>query len=114
MEKLYAVVSNSDLTEGRGRPVFIAYCKAEATAKRLAKGKGVMGTDADIRMIELVPSSMFSVPLIPVSVINIEYPTKEDEAEQLRRDKFEACLQKAVEAGLTHDEIEALINGYEK
>jgi len=47
----YEVITNSDLTEGRGRSVHVAYTTNDFTAKQIAKGKGVMGTDAEVRAI---------------------------------------------------------------
>lgn len=44
----FVVLTNSDLTEGRGREVFYGWSHEYATAVRLAKGRGVMGTDARV------------------------------------------------------------------
>lgn len=41
--------TNSDLTEGRGSDVTIAYFTNEAAARKAARGRGPMGTDADVR-----------------------------------------------------------------
>lgn len=45
----FAAITNSDLTEGRGREVIIGYFLLESDAKKAARGQGVMGTDGDVR-----------------------------------------------------------------
>ena len=109
MDKVYVVVSNSDLTEGRGKHVFIAYCSSASTAKRLARKKGVMGSDAEVREVNL--TAIGSTLLIPVSFINLEYPTREDEAEQKRLDALSEIVKKAKDAGLSDEEIKSLQRG---
>lgn len=50
--KAYAVMSNHDLTEGRGREFIASICDRLSVATSEAKGQYVMGTDAPIREIE--------------------------------------------------------------
>lgn len=45
-KEVYQVISNSDLTEGRGWPVVLFTCELESTAIRLSHKRGVMGSDA--------------------------------------------------------------------
>lgn len=106
MKEIYLVVSNSDLTEGRGRPVTIAYCATLATAKRVAKKRGVMGSDADVKAYEF--TVIEGMGFIPLSLIDIQHPTKEDEAEQKRLDDIEATIKRAKEAGLSDADIRIL------
>jgi len=47
---VYEVVTNSDLTEGRGHRVSLGFFLDEAVARRFAEGKGLMGSDAEIEM----------------------------------------------------------------
>lgn len=103
MEKIYLVVSNSDLTEGRGRPINLAYCASQATAKRLSKKKGVMGSDAEVRAYDVL--FLDGKPVIPLSLLTIEFATKEDEAEQKRIESVDSVIRKAKEAGITEDEL---------
>lgn len=49
--KGYEAYTNSDLTEGRGRPVHIAYFTHEEDAKKATRGRGVMGTDAHYQAV---------------------------------------------------------------
>jgi hypothetical protein len=53
-QKVYAVWSNTDLTEGRGYEYAKYICWNEATAIRLSKGAYTMGSDARVREIELI------------------------------------------------------------
>lgn len=48
----FEVLTNSDTTEGRGIPVHVAYTFDEQTANEIAKGRGVMGTMADVKPID--------------------------------------------------------------
>ena len=48
-EKGFEIIGNTDLTEGRGRQYTIAYTSNRTTANYIAKGKGVMGTIAEIK-----------------------------------------------------------------
>jgi hypothetical protein len=59
--KVFAVYTNTDLTEGRGREYLLALTENLFTAKRLAKGKDVQGTDARV-----VEKKMYFVPNHPV------------------------------------------------
>lgn len=106
MNKIYLVTTNSDLTEGRGRPVVIAYCSTLATAKRLAKKKGVMGSDACVGHYDVL--MLDGKPVIPLSLIDIHYATAQDEAEQKRIDDMEATLKRVKEAGLSDADIKVL------
>lgn len=46
--EVYAVSTNSDLTEGRGREYDILYFTKEEDAKKAAKGGYVMGSDCPV------------------------------------------------------------------
>lgn len=48
-KKLWVAVSNTDLTEGRGKPIIVGYSTNKATAKRVGKGRGVMGSDCRVK-----------------------------------------------------------------
>lgn len=45
----YEVITNTDTTEGRGRNYTLGVCSNESAAKALAKGQGVMGSNAEVR-----------------------------------------------------------------
>jgi len=48
IERIYEVISNSDLTEGRGSQIVIARFFDRNIAAHYAKDKGVMGTRAEV------------------------------------------------------------------
>lgn len=52
-EECYEAFTNSDLNEGRGSKVTIGYFKKSTDAERAVKGKGVMGTDGDVKYTTL-------------------------------------------------------------
>lgn len=103
---VWVVITNSDLTEGRGSDVPIAVCDIEATALRLAKKKGVMGSDAAVRQVKV--AVIDGIMRIPLWCVGVHYPTSCDIAEQERIDASRAAYEKALAAGLTEDEINAL------
>lgn len=45
----YHVITNSDLNEGRGRDVLLARFLDRPEAEKFAIGKGVFGTNADVK-----------------------------------------------------------------
>jgi hypothetical protein len=47
-QQIYAVYTNTDLTEGRGQEYCMALAENESTAIRLAAGKGVQGMNARV------------------------------------------------------------------
>lgn len=108
---LWAVYTNDDLTEGRGRQYVEHFCKAEATAYRLAKGRYVQGSDCPVKPVSalLVDGKYF----LPTSIINIVNPTTGDEARQRLIDARKLAVEKAKALGLTDEEIAALVKGGE-
>jgi hypothetical protein len=107
---VYAVWTNTDLTEGRGREYVEYLCEKKSTALRKAKKNYVMGTDSRITEVKLFNSG--SGWYGPVNVIE---PSSEDmkaeaqlEAEQRAKDAKEAAIAKAKELGLTEADIKAL------
>lgn len=103
----YVVLTNSDLTEGRGYQYPLAVCEIKATAKRLGSGRYVQGSDCPIEPVELVnlegkwyfPSN--SVALVP--------PSPEDILKQQEDDKTADVVRKAKTLGLTDDELKILM-----
>lgn len=106
---LWAVYTNDDLTEGRGRQFVKHFCKTQATANRLAKRGYVQGTDCPVEPVEalLVEGKYF----LPTSMLNIVPPSPEDEAKQRLIDARKLALEKAKALGLSDDEIAALVKG---
>jgi len=100
---IYVVWTNTDLTEGRGRQVPIAYAESVSTAARLAKKRGVMGSDADYGKFEAVKhDGHWCAP------VTIERPSDDDKARDETNARKAAALEKARQLGLTDDDLEAL------
>lgn len=107
---VYAVWTNTDLTEGRGREYVQYLCEKRATALRKAKKNYVMGTDSRVTEVKLFNSG--SGWYGPVNVLD---PSQEDlrfeerfAAEQKAKSAKEAAIAKAKELGLTEADIKAL------
>lgn len=103
---LWAVYTNTDLTEGRGNQYVKHFCKTKATALRLAKGGYVQGCDCPVKPVEVLNFEGNAV--LPASLIQIVNPTREDEAEDARLAAKQIALEKAKAAGLTDDDIKLL------
>lgn len=108
---MFAVYTNTDLTEGRGQEYAFAYCELEATAKRLAKGQYVQGTDCRYHQVDV----FFIGGNYYYPGAYVEHPTPEDHAaealilqEKRKLDAKTAALAKAKALGLTDEEIAAL------
>ena len=50
----YGVFSNTDMMEGKGSEVLLFVCGTMDTAREKAIGQGVNGTDADIKLVDMV------------------------------------------------------------
>lgn len=108
-KEIYCVFTNTDLTEGRGSQIPLALCQVEQTAKRLAKGKYIMGSDAPYHAVKMV--EIGGIWHVPISAVTINKPSKEDAALQNKLDDFRSALQKAKDAGLSEEDIKLLASG---
>lgn len=104
--KVWTVSTNDDLTEGRGRQYVKHFCKAEATARRLAKGGYVQGSDCPVDEREVL--ELNGQYVLPMHLIKLEMPTEADLRAQTVLDRRAEAYAKAVAAGLSKDDIEAL------
>jgi len=108
---VFAVWTNSDLTEGRGREYVELFTKLESTARRLAQGNYVMGTNSRVteETMHLIDGRWYAPSP------NIVEPTAEDVREEekikaaARAAKAKAAaIARAKALGLTEAEIAAL------
>jgi hypothetical protein len=106
-KKAFAVLVNTDLTEGRGFMVVKAICAVEATAKRLAIGASTQGTNGTIEEVELIQHNQRWY-----GPVNIEYPSKKDEELQRTLDAARTAERKALALGMTADDLAALRKPY--
>lgn len=100
---IWVIWQNTDLTEGKGCIVPVAWCDSESTAKRLAKGKDVQGCDCHVTQ-----EYALKVQGRWFSAVNIELPTERDTATDQKLLAARAAEKKAREAGLTEQEINSL------
>lgn len=106
IQKVWVAYSNTDCTEGRGMDVPIAVCKMEVTAKRLARGRYVQGSDGPVRPMNLiqVDGNWYA----PTALVNVIEPTKEDLAVHEAAERRRVVLEKAKSLGLTDEDIATL------
>lgn len=99
----WAVYTNTDLTEGRGTQYPIRICDLEATANRVSRGQGVMGTDAEVRSVTLRKfDGEWYGP------INLIRATPDDTLAQTAIDARRDAIARAKAAGLSDDDLRAL------
>lgn len=107
-KKVWAVYTNTDLTEGKGRQYIKTLCDFKATAERLGKKEYVQGTDCPIGEITVFKIHEGGEWYAPVP---ITAPTQEDKERQAEIERYERAYQDARAAGLTPDQIKAIQQG---
>lgn len=110
IKPVWLVISNVDLTEGRGYQYTKYTCEKESTAIRLGKKGYIQGSDCPIK-------KDIAVKIENRWYINgkIEYPTQEDlklEQEMLKErellERVNEVINKAKQLGLTNEELHLL------
>lgn len=105
-KKVYTVISNSDLTEGKGYQIVVGVTQLEATAIRLSKRVGVQGSNAAVNQsIALRNSKSPTGWLVPG---DITLPSIEDKENQKRIDAKKEAIESAKKLGLSEDQIRAI------
>lgn len=115
---LFAVYTNTDLTEGRGNEYIYALTEKEITAKRLAKGRYVQGTDAEVKEVKafFIPKAEGYTNIgewfAPIGLVH--KPTEEDQRNEkaFLEEKAKTILLEKFKKGedLTQEEREKLVN----
>jgi hypothetical protein len=105
---IYRVVTSDDLTEGRGKVLTLALTET-ATAKRLGHREYVQGSNCPIEKVELLHHN--GKWYVPLNVVPVAKPSKEDDKEQMKMDNIAAATEKAKESGLTDEDIRMLRHG---
>ncbi|SNZ21701.1 hypothetical protein [Cohaesibacter gelatinilyticus] len=107
---VFAVMTNTDLTEGRGHQYVKHYCWLKATAVRLAIRSYVQGANSPVR--EQVAYRIGGTWYLPGK---IEKATEADkiaqasiDEKQEAADKFDRAVEAAIKAGLSEEHIQAL------
>lgn len=100
---VFVVWTNTDLTEGRGHQIPIRVCWSRATARRIAKGQGVMGSDATVE-----EHKAYRIGRHWHAPCQIIAPSKDDEAQDKVDAEKNKAIEKAKAAGLSDEDIAAL------
>lgn len=103
MKPVFVAWTNSDLTEGRGISLPFVVTDSPETAHRLGAGKAVQG--ADCRVSQHLALKVDGLWLIP-GYVHTE--SQEDRDERLYREKKQDIMEKALEKGLTVEDIRIL------
>lgn len=98
---VFEVMTNTDLTEGRGREYVQYVCETITTAKRLAKGNYVQGSNSPVH-----EGKAYLIDGYWYARAHIIAPTKEDEKEDALNNKKLALIQKMKDAGLTKEDLD--------
>ena len=106
MSKLYVVFTNTDLTEGRGIQVPVAWSRNKYTAQRLAKGQGVMGSNAEVKSVDTY--DVLGVEYIPLACVHVKYPSKQDEDLQKQEEERNNTIAKMKALGVTDEMLQGL------
>lgn len=101
---VYVAWTNTALTEGRGYSVPYVVAESPETAARLGRKGSVQGSDCHVAACTAV--RVDNQWLVPG---RIAAETKDDAALRAKREAREAAAQKARDAGLSDDDIAALV-----
>lgn len=99
----WAVLVNSDLTEGRGVERIKCICELEATARRLSRQASTQGTDGTVWPVELLHHNGRTY-----GPIDLTLATEQDVKAQQALDRRYALVEKAKALGMSDDEIAEL------
>lgn len=103
---VYVAWTNSDLTEGRGHTYPLVVCEEYETAVRLAMGAGVQGSDCKVtKETAVAVNKRWCAP------VRIIHPSIADIQLKQKRGDRAKLVDKALNLGLTLEEIEKLRNG---
>lgn len=103
---VWVVMTNTDLTEGRGAEFVYKVCEIEATAHRFSKKMGVQGSDGTIRKtIAIKHGRAVFVPG------RIEPPSQADKEAQSDLERRAKILEKMREAGISEADMQFVVIG---
>lgn len=105
---VWCVVTNSDLTEGRGYQYVKHVCELEATAIRLAKKAGVMGSDASVQAMKA-----YRIGLVWFYPSTPESGTRQDVYANEHLQARKGALERAKALGMADADIALLQKGGE-
>ena len=97
---IHIVWSNTDLTKGKGYKYPKAYCINEVTAKRLAAGNYVKGTDCPITE----EIAMYSEGSWYAKIV-LTHPTKEDKKLSKKIQEYREAIKLLSQSGISIEEL---------
>lgn len=114
-KEVFAVYTNSDLTEGRGSQYIEFLCECEATAIRKAHRNYIQGLNSPIKKITVEFDLEKGGWIGPINIIkpspdDIEKQKKIDYINELKR-KYMEVVEKAKDAGLSEEDVKILQDG---
>ena len=102
-KEAWAVIVNSDLTEGRGRNFVKHICEIKATARRLAHKADVQGSNGLVERLLLKRwDGRWCGP------VDVVAPTDQDRKDQLVLDARTEAEERARSLGLSDEDLQAL------
>ena len=102
-KNIFIVWTNTDLTEGRGHQVPVAFCESRATAVRLSKRAGVQGTDADVQPFPAIKhQGSWCAPF------RMTIATDADKKQEIALEERARIIEKAIASGMTKEELASL------
>lgn len=108
LRKVWVQYSNTDLTEeGAGEDFPQNICWYESTAKRLAEGTYVLEGNGPIEPFRVL--HYVEEQYVPIEIVNIVLPTKKDVYDQEFLTARQSARERALELGMTEEEIENLM-----
>tara|TARA_Y100000817_G_scaffold260550_1_gene214760 strand:+ start:1489 stop:1827 length:339 start_codon:yes stop_codon:yes gene_type:complete len=93
---VWAVMINTDTTEGRGTNYAIAYFWSRYKALEYAKGKDTMGSDGKVKEVKCIMTSMGSLCILGDEVTPFEL-TEDKEREEAKAKLYKALTAKERE-----------------
>ena len=111
-DEIFAVYTNTDLTEGRGQEYPFAFTPSPSAAKRLSDSKGVMGSDGDIKKVKTFYSPEHSCWFAPIGRVVSATTDDLKQDRLLKKQEATAVLIKKFENGeeITPEERKELLS----
>lgn len=99
----WVVMTNTDLTEGKGAEFPLCVCELEATAIRMSRRAYIMGSDAPVKAVRLtIIDGYWYGP------VHVTPPSDDDRRAERDLALKREAVRRAKAAGLSDDDIKAL------
>lgn len=109
---VWVIINNTDLNEGRGIQFIQMTCEKEITARRLAKGAGIQGHDAEVIETKAYKINNLSWWFAPCRIVEPTtfdlYQEEEERAQAEAKKELELVRQRARDLGLSEEDLKIL------